>query len=67
MLNDIRKLEPLARKVMPMPEKIYAATKRANTPEGVEKYFSDFKAFIGTLSKRCPGLGGATIQARRDT
>ncbi|MGC9145997.1 MAG: transposase family protein [Nitrososphaeria archaeon] len=54
VLKDIRKLEPLVREVMPIPEKVYAATRRANTPEEVEKYFPDFKAFIDATEQEIP-------------
>ena len=57
VLKDIRKLEPLVREVMPIPERIYAATRRANTPEEVEKYFPDFKAFIDATEQEIPRPG----------
>ena len=46
VLKDMRKLEPLAREVMPIPERIYAAARRANTPEEVERYFPGFKVLL---------------------
>ena len=35
----MRKLEPVVMEVMPIPERIYAAARRASTPEEVERYF----------------------------
>ena len=45
--RDIQKIEPLIRKCLPHPQKIYNITKRLNTPpEEVEQYFPGFVAFI---------------------
>ena len=40
--RDIQKIEPLIRKCVPIPQKIYKITKRLRTPEEVEKYFPGF-------------------------
>ncbi|MDG7052095.1 MAG: hypothetical protein JRN19_06570 [Nitrososphaerota archaeon] len=53
----MRKLESLVREVVPIPERIYAATRRTNTPEEVEKYFPDFRAFIDATEQEIPRLG----------
>jgi hypothetical protein len=42
----MHKLEPLIREVVPIPERIYAVTKRANTPEEVKRYFPGFRVLI---------------------
>ncbi len=44
--RDIQKIEPLIRKCVPIPQKLYSITKRLKTPQEVEKYFSGFMAFI---------------------
>jgi hypothetical protein len=44
--RDIRHIEPLVKKSIPLPEKRYNLTKRLRTIEEVEKYFPEFKAFI---------------------
>ena len=54
VLKDIRKLEPLVKEVTPIPEKVYAATRRANTLEEVERYFPEFKAFIDATEQEIP-------------
>ena len=46
MYRDIRHIEPLVKKCIPLPEKRYNLTKRLRTIEEVEKYFPEFKAFI---------------------
>ncbi|MER5175795.1 MAG: transposase family protein [Candidatus Nitrosocosmicus sp.] len=44
--RDIQKIEPLIRKCVPIPQKIYNKTKRLRTPEEeVEKYFPGFLSF----------------------
>ena len=44
--RDIQKVEPLVRKCVPIPQKIYRRTKRLRTLEEVEEYFPGFIAFI---------------------
>jgi hypothetical protein len=39
VLKDMRKLEPLLMEVMPIPERVYAAMWKANTPEEVGGIF----------------------------
>ena len=43
--RDIQKIEPLIRKCVPIPQKIYNITKRLKTPEEVEQYFPGFLSF----------------------
>ncbi len=57
MLKDMRKLEPLVREVMPIPERIYAAARRANTPEEVERYFPGLSVLIDAAEQEIPGPG----------
>ncbi|MDG7041380.1 MAG: hypothetical protein JRN66_09015 [Nitrososphaerota archaeon] len=57
MLKDIRKLEPVVREVMPIPERVYAAARRANTPEEVERYFPGFKVSIDVTEQEIPRHG----------
>ena len=55
--RDIQKIEPLIRKCVPIPQKIYNITKRLKTPQEVEKYFPGFLSFIDSTeqhdSKTC--------------
>ncbi len=44
--RDIQKIEPLVRKCLPIPQKLYKITKRLKTAKEVEQYFPGFKAFI---------------------
>ena len=51
--RDIQKIEPLIRKCVPIPQKIYNMTKRLRTPEEeVEKYFPGFLAFIDSTEQQ---------------
>ena len=43
--RDIQKIEPLVRKCVPIPQKMYKITKRLRTPEEVEKVLSRFYCF----------------------
>ena len=43
--SDIKKIERLVRKCVPLPQKIYNITKKLKAPEEVEKYFPGFMAF----------------------
>jgi DDE superfamily endonuclease len=49
--RDIQKIEPLIRKCIPIPQKIYSITKRLQTPEEVEEYFPGFLAFIDSTEQ----------------
>lgn len=45
--RDIRYIEPLVKRCIPLPQKLYNLTRRLRTVlEEVEKYFPEFKAFI---------------------
>ncbi|MER5176180.1 MAG: hypothetical protein ABJB76_10235 [Candidatus Nitrosocosmicus sp.] len=55
MYKDIQKIEPLIRKCVPIPQKIYKISKRLQTPaDEVEKYFPGFMAFIGCTEQQIP-------------
>lgn len=54
VFRDMRILEPLVKECIPLPEKIYAATRRARTPEEVERYFPGFIAFIDGTEQEIP-------------
>ena len=44
--RDIRHIEPLVKRCIPLPQKLYNLTRRLRTVEEIEKYFPEFKAFI---------------------
>lgn len=44
--RDIRHIESLVKRCIPLPQKLYNLTRRLRTVEEVEKYFPEFKAFI---------------------
>lgn len=44
--RDIRHIEPLVKRCIPLPERLYNITRRLRTVEEVKKYFPEFKAFI---------------------
>jgi hypothetical protein len=52
--RDIQKIESLIRDCVPIPQKIYNKTKRLQTQEEVEKYFSRFLAFIDCSEQQIP-------------
>ena len=52
--RDIQKIEPLIRKCIPIPQKIYNITKRFQTPEEVEQYFPGFLAFVDSTEQQIP-------------
>lgn len=52
--RDIKILEPLVRKCLPLPEKLYRKTRRLRTVEEVEQYFPGFKAFIDATEQEIP-------------
>ena len=49
--RDIQKIDPLIRKCVPIPQKLYNMTKRLKTPEEFEKYFPGFLAFIDSTEQ----------------
>jgi DDE superfamily endonuclease/Helix-turn-helix of DDE superfamily endonuclease len=44
--RDIRHIEPLVKRCIPLPERLYNIIRRLRTVEEVKKYFPEFKAFI---------------------
>ncbi|MER5176155.1 MAG: transposase family protein [Candidatus Nitrosocosmicus sp.] len=50
--RDIQKIEPLIRKCIPIPQKIYNITKRSKTPEEVEIYFPGFLSSIDSTTEQ---------------
>ena len=53
--RDIQKIEPLVRKCVPIPQKIYNINKEAkNSREEVEKYFPGVLAFIDSTEQQIP-------------
>jgi len=62
--RDIQKIEPLIRKCIPIPQKIYNITKRLKTPEEVEKCFPGFLCFIDSTEQQIPRPKNKT---RRET
>ncbi len=52
--RDIQKIEPLVRKCLPIPQRLYGLTKRLKTAEEVEQYFPGFKAFIDITEQQIP-------------
>jgi hypothetical protein len=60
VLKDIRKLEPLVKECIPLPEKLYERAKRAGTPEEVERFFPGFMAFIDSTEQEIPRPKNAT-------
>lgn len=52
--RDIKILEPLMKKCLPLPEKLYRKTRRLRTIEEVEQYFPGFKAFIDATEQEIP-------------
>ena len=54
VFRDMRILEPLVKECIPLPKKIYAASRRARTPHEVETYFPGFIAFIDGTEQEIP-------------
>jgi len=53
--RDISILEPLVKRCIPLPKKLYKRTKRrARTIDEVEGYFPGFKAFIDSTEQEIP-------------
>ena len=50
--RDIQKMEPLIRKCVPIPQKLYNITNRLKTLEEVEKYFPGFLAFTDSTEQQ---------------
>jgi hypothetical protein len=52
--RDIQKIEPLVRKCLPIPQRLYGLTKRLKRAKEVEQYFPGFKAFIDVTEQQIP-------------
>ena len=52
--RDMQKIEPLVRKCVPIPQKMYKTTKRLRTLEEVEQCFPGFIAFIDCTEQQIP-------------
>jgi len=52
--RDIRYLEPLVRRSVPIPKKVHKLTRRLRTMEEVEELFPGFKAFIDATEQEIP-------------
>ena len=52
--RDIRYLEPLVRRSVPIPKKVHKLTRRLRTMEEVEEFFPGFKAFIDATEQEIP-------------
>lgn len=52
--RNIQKIEPLIRKCIPIPQKMYQVAKRIQTPEEVEKHFPGFLSFIDCTEQHIP-------------
>jgi hypothetical protein len=52
--RDIQKIESLARKCIPIPQKIYNITKRLRTVDEIEHYFPGFISFIDCTEQQIP-------------
>ncbi len=68
--RDMRKIEPLVRECMPIPQRMHKTTKKLRTPEEVEKCFPGFIAFTDCTEQQIPRPKNnegrrRTIQARR--
>jgi IS5 family transposase len=52
--RDIKILEPLVSKCLPLPKKLYRKTRRLRTIEEIEQYFPGFKAFFDATEQEIP-------------
>ena len=52
--RDIQKIERLIRSCLPIPQKLYNATKRLKTKEEIEQYLPGFLAFIDCTEQQIP-------------
>jgi hypothetical protein len=52
--RDICILEPLIKRCVPLPNKLYKRSRRLRTIDEVEEYFPGFKAFIDTTEQEIP-------------
>lgn len=54
VFRDIRHIEPLVKRCIPLPQKLYNITRRLRTIDEVKKYFPEFKAFIDITEQEIP-------------
>lgn len=54
VLKDIRKLEPLAKEVLPIPKKLHDKVKQLQTLEEIEEMFPELKAFVDATEQEIP-------------
>jgi hypothetical protein len=54
VLKGIRKLEPLVREVLPLPEKQYDKVRRLQSIDEIEAMFPGFKAFLDATEQEIP-------------
>jgi hypothetical protein len=52
--RDMSIIEPLVKRCIPLPKKLYKRTRRARTIDEVEEYFPGFKAFIDSSEQEIP-------------
>jgi hypothetical protein len=52
--RDMSIIEPLVKRCIPLPKKLYKRTRRARTIDEVEEYFPGFKAFIDSPEQEIP-------------
>ena len=65
--RDIRYLEPLVRRSVPIPKKVHKLTRRLRTIEDVEQFFPGFKAFIDATEQEIPRPKNAKKRGRLTT
>jgi hypothetical protein len=54
VLKDIHKLEPLAKEILPLPQKLHDKAKRLQNIEEIEALFPEFKAFTDATEQEIP-------------
>lgn len=54
VFRDVRCLEPLVRRCLPLAKKVHKLTRRLRTIEEVEEFFPGFKAFIDATEQEIP-------------
>lgn len=54
VFRDIKQLEPLVKKCMPLPEKIHKRTKRISTIKELLEYYPEMKAFLDATEQEIP-------------
>jgi hypothetical protein len=65
--RDVRYLEPLVRRCVPIPKKVHKLTRRLRTIEEVEQFFPGFKAFIDATEQEIPRPKNAKKRGRPTT